>query len=77
MKKQYIRSLIITAISILCYYNSFNCGFVFDDISAIKENRDLKPHTPWKNVFFNDFWGTAIHKVVYFFYLVFGSRINS
>ncbi|XP_066909722.1 protein O-mannosyl-transferase Tmtc3 [Halyomorpha halys] len=62
MKKQYIRALIISVISILCYYNSFNCGFVFDDISAIKENRDLRPHTPWKNVFFNDFWGTAIHK---------------
>lgn len=62
MEKGHLRAIIITVISLLCYYNSFNCGFVFDDISAIKENRDLRPHTPWKNVFFNDFWGTAIHK---------------
>jgi hypothetical protein len=47
----------------VCYYNSLQCGFVFDDISAIKDNRDLRPHMPLKNIFFNDFWGTAIHKV--------------
>lgn len=47
----------------LCYYNSYNCGFVFDDISAIKENRDLRSHTPLINIFFNDFWGTPMHKV--------------
>lgn len=45
------------------YLNSLTCGFVFDDISAIKDNRDLRPHTPLKNVFFNDFWGTPMHKV--------------
>lgn len=47
----------------VCYYNSLQCGFVFDDISAIKDNRDLRPHMPLKNIFFNDFWGTPIHKV--------------
>lgn len=45
------------------YLNSLGCGFVFDDISAIKDNRDLRPHTPLKNVFYNDFWGTPMHKV--------------
>ncbi|XP_046747903.1 protein O-mannosyl-transferase Tmtc3-like isoform X1 [Diprion similis] len=44
------------------YLNSLSCGFVFDDISAIKDNRDLRPHTPLKNVFYNDFWGTPMHK---------------
>ncbi|XP_033216961.1 protein O-mannosyl-transferase Tmtc3-like [Belonocnema kinseyi] len=44
------------------YLNSLSCGFVFDDISAIKDNRDLRPHTPVKNVFYNDFWGTPMHK---------------
>ncbi|XP_014259780.1 transmembrane and TPR repeat-containing protein CG4050 [Cimex lectularius] len=62
MGKDHVRSFIILLLSLLCYYNSFYCGFVFDDISAIKENRDLRPHTPIKNIFFNDFWGTPIHK---------------
>ncbi|XP_043257371.1 protein O-mannosyl-transferase Tmtc3-like isoform X2 [Colletes gigas] len=53
----------IVAISaFVVYLNSLNCGFVFDDISAIKDNRDLRPHTPLKNVFYNDFWGTPMHK---------------
>lgn len=51
----------VTAFAV--YFNSLGCGFVFDDISAIKDNRDLRPHTPLKNVFYNDFWGTPMHKV--------------
>lgn len=54
----------IILISIICYYNTLNCGFVFDDISAIIENRDLRPHSPLKNIFFNDFWGTPMQKVM-------------
>lgn len=59
----YVYGATVILVSILCYYNSLNCGFVFDDISAIKENRDLRPHSPLKNIFFNDFWGTPMHKV--------------
>lgn len=55
---------IIALTCVLCYYNSVHCGFVFDDISAIKENRDLKPHSPLKNIFLNDFWGTPMQKVI-------------
>lgn len=54
---------IVAVTCVLCYYNSLNCGFVFDDISAIKENRDLRPHSPLKNIFLNDFWGTPMQKV--------------
>lgn len=54
----------------LAYYNSLNCGFVFDDVSAIRDNRDLRPHTPIKNLFFNDFWGTSMHKVSTNYYLL-------
>lgn len=50
---------------VLVYHNCLYCGFVFDDISAIKENRDLRPQTPISNIFLNDFWGTPIHKVRY------------
>ncbi|KAF7384206.1 hypothetical protein HZH66_012456 [Vespula vulgaris] len=53
---------IIAFTAFAVYLNSLSCGFVFDDISAIKDNRDLRPHTPLKNVFYNDFWGTPMHK---------------
>lgn len=47
---------------VIVYHNCLYCGFVFDDISAIKDNRDLRPQTPLSNIFLNDFWGTPIHK---------------
>ena len=56
-------AVVVCAAALGVYLNSLGCGFVFDDISAIKDNRDLRPHTPLKNVFFNDFWGTPMHKV--------------
>ncbi|XP_059617284.1 protein O-mannosyl-transferase Tmtc3 [Phlebotomus argentipes] len=62
MSPQHFLGFIIAFTCVLCYHNSLNCSFVFDDISAIKENKDLRPHTPWKNIFFNDFWGTPMQK---------------
>lgn len=59
----YVYGAAVSLVCILCYYNTLDCGFVFDDISAIKDNRDLRQHTPLKNVFFNDFWGTPMYKV--------------
>lgn len=53
---------ILVLACVLVYHNCLYCGFVFDDISAIKENRDLRPQTPISNIFLNDFWGTPIHK---------------
>lgn len=53
---------IIILVSIVVYINAFGCDFVFDDISAIKENPDLKPNTPITNLFLHDFWGTPMHK---------------
>lgn len=53
--------LVLTCV--IVYHNCLYCGFVFDDISAIKDNRDLRPQTPISNIFLNDFWGTPIHKV--------------
>lgn len=57
-----VLSSFVAIAAFIVYANSLNCGFVFDDISAIKDNRDLRPHTPLKNVFLNDFWGTPMHK---------------
>ncbi|VEN44149.1 unnamed protein product [Callosobruchus maculatus] len=64
MALNYVLSVVIVLTCVLCYHNSYYCGFVFDDISAIKENRDLRPHTPLINVFLNDFWGTPMHKSI-------------
>lgn len=63
MLSQSVFGALIVITCLVCYYNSLNCGFVFDDISAIKENKDLRPHTPWRNIFANDFWGTPMQKV--------------
>lgn len=56
-------SLAVTLVATAVYWNALQCGFVFDDISAIKDNKDLRPHTPISNLFFNDFWGTLMTKV--------------
>ncbi|XP_049764898.1 protein O-mannosyl-transferase Tmtc3 [Schistocerca cancellata] len=62
MAVRHALSAVLLLVCLLCYYNSLQCGFVFDDISAIKDNRDLRPQTPLRNIFSNDFWGTPIHK---------------
>uniref|UniRef100_A0A6I8PEM0 Protein O-mannosyl-transferase TMTC3 n=1 Tax=Ornithorhynchus anatinus TaxID=9258 RepID=A0A6I8PEM0_ORNAN len=51
---------LIVGIVAACYWNSLSCGFVFDDVSAILDNKDLHPSTPLKNLFQNDFWGTPM-----------------
>jgi hypothetical protein len=57
--------IVQTFIALVCvsiYWNSLQCGFVFDDMSAIRDNRDLRPHVPEENLFHNDFWGTPMNK---------------
>uniref|UniRef100_A0A8C6S5G5 Protein O-mannosyl-transferase TMTC3 n=1 Tax=Neogobius melanostomus TaxID=47308 RepID=A0A8C6S5G5_9GOBI len=55
--------LLLTGLVVGCYWNSLSCGFVFDDVSAILDNKDLRPSTPLKNLFLNDFWGTPMSEV--------------
>lgn len=54
---------LIVGVVAACYWNSLFCGFVFDDVSAILDNKDLHPSTPLKNLFQNDFWGTPMSEV--------------
>jgi len=57
--------VIQTGLVLVClflYWNSLQCGFVFDDISAVRDNRDLRPHVPLSNLLENDFWGTPMQK---------------
>ncbi|KAG8439538.1 hypothetical protein GDO86_005660 [Hymenochirus boettgeri] len=51
---------ILSCLVFACYWNSLFCGFVFDDVSAILDNKDLHPSTPLKKLFQNDFWGTPM-----------------
>lgn len=51
---------LIVGVVAACYWNSLFCGFVFDDVSAILDNKDLHPSTPLKTLFQNDFWGTPM-----------------
>uniref|UniRef100_A0A4W4EUZ6 dolichyl-phosphate-mannose--protein mannosyltransferase n=1 Tax=Electrophorus electricus TaxID=8005 RepID=A0A4W4EUZ6_ELEEL len=51
---------LLTGLVVCCYWNSLLCGFVFDDVSAILDNKDLRPSTPIRNLFLNDFWGTPM-----------------
>lgn len=55
--------LLLTGLVVGCYWNSLSCGFVFDDVSAILDNKDLRPSTPLGNLFRNDFWGTPMAEV--------------
>uniref|UniRef100_A0A8C5G505 Protein O-mannosyl-transferase TMTC3 n=1 Tax=Gouania willdenowi TaxID=441366 RepID=A0A8C5G505_GOUWI len=52
--------LLLTGLVVGCYWNSLSCGFVFDDVSAILDNKDLRPSTSLHNLFRNDFWGTPM-----------------
>ncbi|XP_052087258.1 protein O-mannosyl-transferase TMTC3-like [Mytilus californianus] len=61
MEKFNVYSAILCAVVAVCYHNALDCGFVFDDMSAIVENKDLKPRVPVINLFWNDFWGTPMH----------------
>ena len=54
--------LLLSLVSSACYFNSIFGGFVFDDVSAIKDNKDLRPNSPLSNIFYNDFWGLPMSK---------------
>lgn len=52
----------IVFVCVACYWNSAQCELVFDDISAVRDNKDLRSYTPLRNIFLNDFWGTPMRK---------------
>lgn len=54
--------LLVATAACICYHNALECGFVFDDMSAIRDNKDLRPTTPISNLWWDDFWGTPIDK---------------
>jgi hypothetical protein len=53
--------VLLGIITVLCYINSFDGQFVFDDISAIVNNRNVRTNeTNLWSLFENDYWGTSI-----------------
>ncbi|XP_063722691.1 protein O-mannosyl-transferase TMTC3-like isoform X2 [Symsagittifera roscoffensis] len=52
--------LVCSLLAFLAFVTSLWCGFVFDDSAAIIKNYDLRSSSAWTDLFFNDFWGTAM-----------------
>uniref|UniRef100_A0A7N8XU38 dolichyl-phosphate-mannose--protein mannosyltransferase n=1 Tax=Mastacembelus armatus TaxID=205130 RepID=A0A7N8XU38_9TELE len=50
----------VALVALLCFINSYDGEFVFDDSEAIVNNKDLKPTTPLNNIWSNDFWGSNL-----------------
>lgn len=65
------KSAMLMALSLACYSNFSDLELVFDDVSAVKENKDIRPAQPLSNLLWNDFWGTPMSKVRYLQYAMF------
>uniref|UniRef100_A0A3Q2PA57 dolichyl-phosphate-mannose--protein mannosyltransferase n=1 Tax=Fundulus heteroclitus TaxID=8078 RepID=A0A3Q2PA57_FUNHE len=50
----------VAVVALLCFINSYDGEFVFDDSEAIVNNKDLKPATSLSNIWRNDFWGSNL-----------------
>ena len=52
--------LVAAVLGLLLYLNSLHCGLVYDDTAAVLRNDDIRPETPWRDLLWNDFWGTPM-----------------
>ncbi|XP_071084999.1 protein O-mannosyl-transferase TMTC4-like [Haliotis cracherodii] len=50
-------SVLVFCLAVLCFANSHDGAFIFDDLSAVTTNKDLLPESPLANIFAHDFWG--------------------
>ena len=55
-----LTALFAAVVAAAVYVPSLGGEFVMDDQAAIVKNDDLRPTTPWQNLFQNDYWGTPI-----------------
>ena len=49
--------LATAVVACVAFSNTLDCGFCYDDKTAIVQNQDLRPSSPWSNLLWNDFWG--------------------
>lgn len=61
-QRSLIPAVLCSILAASLYLNTLDCGLCFDDVSAITNNQDLRPETPWINLLWNDFWGTPMDK---------------
>uniref|UniRef100_A0A8C5TRX0 dolichyl-phosphate-mannose--protein mannosyltransferase n=1 Tax=Malurus cyaneus samueli TaxID=2593467 RepID=A0A8C5TRX0_9PASS len=52
--------MVVALISFLCFANSYDGDFVFDDSEAIINNKDLRAETPLGDLWYHDFWGSKL-----------------
>ncbi|XP_064413712.1 protein O-mannosyl-transferase TMTC4 isoform X3 [Latimeria chalumnae] len=53
----YQAKIVVALLALICFANSYNGEFVFDDSEAIINNKDLRPETPLSSLWEHDFWG--------------------
>ncbi|GFN94614.1 transmembrane and tpr repeat-containing protein 4 [Plakobranchus ocellatus] len=53
-------SAFVFCVAVLCFVNSYDGEFVFDDTEAVETNQDLLPTTPISSLFYHDFWGKKL-----------------
>lgn len=51
---------LVGLLSFVCFANSYNGNFVFDDSEAIINNKDLREETSIGDLWLHDFWGTKL-----------------
>uniref|UniRef100_A0A674GQ59 dolichyl-phosphate-mannose--protein mannosyltransferase n=1 Tax=Taeniopygia guttata TaxID=59729 RepID=A0A674GQ59_TAEGU len=56
----YWAKMVVALISFLCFANSYDGDFVFDDSEAIINNKDLRAETPLGDLWYHDFWGSKL-----------------
>ncbi|KAG8188777.1 hypothetical protein JTE90_009173 [Oedothorax gibbosus] len=61
-KHHLLQYTVLVSLSLACYHNCLHGDMVYDDIPAVRDNRDVRPHTPITRLLRNDFWGTPIRK---------------
>ncbi|XP_071951808.1 protein O-mannosyl-transferase TMTC4-like isoform X1 [Antedon mediterranea] len=54
--------VIVVTFAFACYVNSIPGTFVFDDLEAVVNNKDVLPGSSWFGIFQNDFWGKKLYK---------------
>ncbi|XP_028847347.1 protein O-mannosyl-transferase TMTC4 isoform X4 [Denticeps clupeoides] len=52
--------ILVGLLALVCFINSYDGEFVFDDSEAIVNNKDLHPSSPLNNIWTNDFWGSNL-----------------
>ncbi|XP_046569589.1 protein O-mannosyl-transferase TMTC4-like [Haliotis rubra] len=55
-----VASVLVFCLAVLCFANSHDGEFLFDDLSAVTRNKDLLPETPLSHLFAHDFWGNKL-----------------